>query len=223
MFALRSGSSASSRSASGGAPVALSVEALRRRARQRLMGAAVLVLAAVIGLPWLLESQPRPVPVDIAIEIPSRDNAAPLQPPAPRTESAPSSAAAMAEAPSPAPSVPPTAAERTERPAPVAENAPASPPTVPAATAAEPARPLADAAAKVRVVVQVGAFADPVRAQEVRQRLERAGLKTYIHVAETPEGKRTRVRVGPFDSRAEAEKVAEKVKGLGLPAAVLTL
>jgi DedD protein len=73
------------------------------------------------------------------------------------------------------------------------------------------------------VVVQVGAFADETRAREVRQKLERAGLKTYTHVAETAEGRRIRVRVGPFDTRAEAEKVAARVKALGLSAAVLTL
>ena len=72
-------------------------------------------------------------------------------------------------------------------------------------------------------MVQVGAFADATRARETRQKLERAGLKTYVHEAQTPEGKRIRVRVGPFDSRAEADKAAAKVKGLGLPAAVLTL
>ena len=54
-------------------------------------------------------------------------------------------------------------------------------------------------------------------------KLERAGLKTYTHVAETKEGKRIRVRVGPFATRAEAEKVAAKVKGLQLPASILTL
>ena len=43
-------------------------------------------------------------------------------------------------------------------------------------------------------MVQVGAFADAAHAQEVRQKLERAGLKTYTHVAETKEGKRIRVR-----------------------------
>lgn len=72
-------------------------------------------------------------------------------------------------------------------------------------------------------MVQVGAFADNARAQEVRQRLERAGLKTYTHVAETPEGRRIRVRVGPFDSRQEADRAAERVKGLNLPARILTL
>jgi DedD protein len=72
-------------------------------------------------------------------------------------------------------------------------------------------------------VVQVGAFAEADKAQAARAKLEKAGLKTYTHVAETKEGKRTRVRLGPFDSRAEADKAAAKVKGLGLPAAVLTL
>ena len=42
-------------------------------------------------------------------------------------------------------------------------------------------------------------------------------------MAETGSGKRIRVRAGPFNSRAEADKAAEKIKGLDLPAAVLTL
>jgi len=71
--------------------------------------------------------------------------------------------------------------------------------------------------------VQVGAFADAARAQEVRLKVERAGLKTYTHVAETKDGKRIRVRVGPFADRAEAEKAAEKIKKLSLPAVLLTL
>mgnify|MGYP000662133485 CR=1 FL=1 len=74
-----------------------------------------------------------------------------------------------------------------------------------------------------RFIVQVGAFADAAKAKETRLKVERAGLTTYIHVAETPEGKRTRVRVGPFSNRADAEKAAAKIRGLDLPAAILTL
>jgi DedD protein len=74
-----------------------------------------------------------------------------------------------------------------------------------------------------RYVVQVGAFADAARAQEVRMKVERAGLKTYTHLAETKEGRRTRVRVGPFATEAEAESAAEKIRRLELPATVLTL
>jgi DedD protein len=74
-----------------------------------------------------------------------------------------------------------------------------------------------------RFVVQVGAFADADRAREVRAKLEKAGLKTYTNIAETKDGPRTRVRVGPFNSKPEAKKAAEKIKQLNLPAAVLTL
>ena len=79
------------------------------------------------------------------------------------------------------------------------------------------------AAAESRFVVQVGAFADNTRAQEVRMKLERAGLKTYAQAAETKDGRRIRVRLGPFATRAEAEKAADKVKKLSLPASLLTL
>lgn len=74
-----------------------------------------------------------------------------------------------------------------------------------------------------RFVVQVGAFAEADRAREVRAKLEKAGLKTYTNVAETKDGKRIRVRVGPFDSKPEAKQAAEKIKQLNLPAALLTL
>jgi len=72
-------------------------------------------------------------------------------------------------------------------------------------------------------VVQVGAFADAARAHEVRLKLEKAGLKTYTNVADTKDGKRIRVRVGPFASKSEAQKAAQKVKDLKLPAALLSL
>ena len=84
-------------------------------------------------------------------------------------------------------------------------------------------KPAAADAADQRLVVQVGAFADADKAKEVRQKLEKAGLKTYTQVAQTKDGERTRVRVGPFASKADAEKAASKIKSLDLPAAILTL
>jgi len=51
---------------------------LRVRARRRLAGAVALVLAAVIVLPMLLDSEPIPVANSIAIRIPDRN--APFQP-----------------------------------------------------------------------------------------------------------------------------------------------
>ena len=51
---------------------------MRRRARHRLIGAVVLVLIGVIGFPLLFDTQPRPIAVDIPIEIPDRNKAKPL-------------------------------------------------------------------------------------------------------------------------------------------------
>jgi len=236
----------SSRSASQGNPPAppQSVEAVRRRARHRLIGASVLVLLGVIGFPLLFDTQPRPIAVDIPIDIPSR------QAPAAPAKAAPAPEAKPAEQAAPEPTraaplpmiteekVADKAAEKPEakapaqaeakpepkpEPKPQSEPKPAAPSEAARAAALLEGKTPAAATAAQRVVVQVGAFAEEARAREVRQKLERAGLKTYTHVAQTAEGRRIRVRLGPFDSRAEAEKAAARVKALGLSAAILTL
>ena len=75
-----------------------------------------------------------------------------------------------------------------------------------------------------KVIVQVGAFADADKVREVRRKLEGAGLKTYTQTIEAKDGKRTtRVRVGPFDTRAEADKAAARIRKLDLPANVIAL
>ena len=66
-------------------------------------------------------------------------------------------------------------------------------------------------------------YSDESKVKEVRAKLERAGFKTYVHVAQLKEGKRTRVRIGPFDSKDEAQQTVKKIKALNFTAAVLTL
>lgn len=66
--------------ASTGADAAEVVRAARVKARRRLIGAALLLGVGIIGFPLLFETQPRPIPVDIAIDIPSREGVAPLVP-----------------------------------------------------------------------------------------------------------------------------------------------
>lgn len=80
-----------------------------------------------------------------------------------------------------------------------------------------------DSKSEDRIVIQVGAYAEPKQISEVRAKLERAGFKTYTQVVELKDGKRTRVRVGPFASKTEADKAADKIKKLDLPASILTL
>ncbi|MFI4939322.1 MAG: SPOR domain-containing protein, partial [Burkholderiales bacterium] len=74
----------------------------KKRARRRLVGAVALVLAAIIGLPMILDSEPKLPAEDIAIQIPSRDKPMPANPIAPPTSTASSSPAASIPAPVPA-------------------------------------------------------------------------------------------------------------------------
>jgi DedD protein len=225
------------------------VQRARTRARQRLIGAAVLVVVGIIGFPLLFETQPRPIPVDLPIEIPRKESAPPLALPAPAASTAP----AVAPVPPGERVITETQAEagREVAASAVAAAAPASAPSRTAAAlpsaasaAAAPSVRTADAAraqalldgkpvppgagdeaavGAARFVVQVGAFADANSVREVRAKVEKLGLKTYTNVAQTPDGARTRVRVGPFATRAEAERAATKLKTAALPAAILTL
>lgn len=297
------------------------VAAARTRARRRLIGATVLLGIGVVGFPLLFETQPRPIPVNIPIEIPRKDGLPPLQLPAAAPPLAPASDAVLtrepaqpadapaepvAAAPARAPEIterageqgrelpPPVAAlarpaasaarpvdkaaERpADKPAKPASQAVAKPPAAPAATppaakpaaslpvtkladkpktpdkpaekpadkahgqhaadAKPPAKPADDgarakalldgqaaaSAAAARVVVQVGAYGDGAKLAEARQKLEKLGLKTYTQVVTVDGAKRTRVRVGPFASKAEADKAAARIKAAGLPVAILTL
>jgi DedD protein len=226
-----------------------SVDALRRRARHRLIGASVLVVLGVIGFPLLFDTQPRPVSVDIAVDIPDRATAKPL---VDTSKQKPLSASAGLDAkeevvPEAKPEV-----KAESKPEPKAEVKPEVAVAAAAAVAAvvpkaetkqEPAKAEAKtetkpdvktdakAAAKptdskdtgARFVVQAGTFSDEAKLRETRSKLEKAGITTYTQVIESKEGRRVRVRVGPFTSRDEADKVARKIKQLSLQPQVLTL
>ena len=273
-----------------------SIETLRTRARQRLIGAVVLVALGIITFTLLFDSQPRPIPVDIKIVMPDKDNpGATISSGGSEatTSVAPTvSVAEVAKKEAPTEAVAKVAAvsavqasasldAKEEIVAPKAEKKPETKletkpegkaevkpevkvdPKVEAKTVAkpeakletkpevkpvvkpavsneaakalailegkeppkEPPRAVATPSADVaeRFIVQFGAFAENEKAREARLKVERAGMKTYVHVAVTPDGKLIRVRSGPFTTRAEAEKVAAKIKSLGLNAAILTL
>jgi DedD protein len=224
-------------------PAPESVEAMRTRARHRLIGASVLVLLGVIGFPLLFDSQPRPISVDIPIEIPDKNTVKPLGSSPPSTPAsqviveteAGTKPVESASVPAPEPKAAPVVAVAKPAEKPADKPAPKVAPTAndgakaqallegkaveqPASTSAS-----ASAPGTSRFVVQIGAYSDAVKAHEARVKLEKAGLKTYTQVVQPKEGKRIRVRVGPFESKAEADKVAEKIRKLDLPAAILEL
>ena len=231
-----------------------SVAVLRRRARHRLIGATVLVIIGVVGFPLVFDTQPRPVSVDIAVDIPDRIKTKPMVSASSATKQAP---LATDAALSPKEEVV-ASAKKEETPTPAVSQAtvatiPVAPPTT--TKTAEPVKTLESASVKAdaktsdasassktstaalamvtptasaevegpRFVVQIGAFAEDAKVKEVRLKLEKAGFKTYTNIANTKDGPRTRVRVGPFVSKDEAEKMANKIKQLQLQPQVLTL
>ena len=237
----RSDSAASSPGAAAQQPE--SAELVRKRAKHRLIGSAVLVLIGVLGFPLLFDTRPRPVAVDIPIEIPARNTPRPQPPALPAPAARPVADEKVGVDPGlgekeelisqkPAETQMPRAqaATKTEAKAlpksePKAEPKAAQPE---ARLAAKPAPATAVGPAKAsagdaRLVVQVGAYSDVDKARDARLRLEKAGLKSYTQVAETKDGKRIRVRVGPFSTKAEADKAVSKIKSLDMPAAILAL
>jgi cell division septation protein DedD len=75
-----------------------------------------------------------------------------------------------------------------------------------AQAAAEPAIP------KGSVVIQVFSSADQSQADRIRNRLAGGGYQAYLSPVEVGGHTMYRVRLGPFKSRDEAQKTAEKVR-----------
>ncbi|KVG28279.1 SPOR domain-containing protein [Burkholderia ubonensis] len=190
----------------------------KQRARRRLVGAIALVVAAVIVLPMVLDSHPKPVTDDIAIDIPNRPahHAAPSrdedasdvqagvahdEPPASETAAtaiagAATDAARDAAKPAAKPDTATTTASVAPKPAP-APAAPAQParPAVPkpAPAAVANADDGGDAAtpsspAGARFAVQLGAFKDDATARSWATKLKSAGVPAYVEHRKQADG-----------------------------------
>lgn len=186
------------------------IDRLRRQAKQRFIGAALLVVLAVVTLPFVLDSQPRPVSPNVTILIPKLEaQPSPSPSEAPASASAPVFAPTAPTIPVPPPATPPEAtaqrpAAKVTAPPPVADDGNATPP-------------------KSKYVVQVGSFADSDKVQAVLHQLDKAGIKYYTQAGKAKDGSmRTRVRLrGPFATRDEANSAAAKASKLGLAVVVL--
>lgn len=216
----------------------------KKRARRRLIGAIALVLAAVIGLPMILDSEPKPLSDDINIQIPSKDTAAPiaqskalttqknsqptaesLSPDEEVIEAPASQVAAKAEV---KPEVKAVEPEKKPQVAKVEtpEHKVATPPTIAKtdhSDEAARARAILDGKANTagpkasgKIVLQVAALATQDKVNELQKKLQGAGLKSFTQKVATESGERIRVRVGPFANEAEAEKARAKLTKLGL-------
>lgn len=176
---------------------------LKKRARRRLVGAIALVLLVVVFLPMFLDNEPKPLNQDIAITIP----------PVPDPEASP-----LPAIPEPAPDPEPVV-EDEPPPAPVepkpvvkAEPNPPTPVQKPVVSAPKPVVSAPKPAVTEGFVVQLGAFSSSANATTLKNKLIENKFKAYTEVISSPAGTRTRVRVGPYGSRQDAENARETLR-----------
>ncbi|WP_341317138.1 SPOR domain-containing protein [Paraburkholderia sp. IMGN_8] len=197
----------------------------KQRARRRLVGAIALVVAAVVVLPMVLDSHPKPVTDDISIDIPSRpapkaskadedtqagvapDNPAPdsalaasgLAPAAPATAATQSQSGAAKQQSAATSAAKPAA--KPQAPAVAANTAPAAP------TPAKPAKPqTAHSAANV-----------PAPGEDSTNSTA-ATADADSGTPASPPGSRFAVQLGVFPDDTSARNWATKLKAAGVPA-----
>jgi DedD protein len=69
-------------------------------------------------------------------------------------------------------------------------------------------------------LVLIGAFSNEANVKNIKTKLGEQGIKTFTEPLETPQGKKIRVRAGPFSSRDAAEKALEKMQRIGVSGTV---
>lgn len=69
-------------------------------------------------------------------------------------------------------------------------------------------------------LVLIGAFSNEANVKNLKAKLSEQGIKTFSEPLDTPQGKKTRVRAGPFASREAADKALSKMQKIGVSGVV---
>ena len=208
---------------------ALTEDPEQQRARHRLIGAAVLVLIAVVGLPRILDNKPTAVTNDIAVNIVTSlptPSAISKSSEKPKADTSPEALAkqgvseSKAEPKSEAKAEVKTEAKSESKPANSVSPksgvlglasgeevvvAPSTTTTVPAANGSG------------KFVIQIGAFASEERAKGWITKLKEQKIPNYVLNKNAPDGTKLYVlRAGPYTDKDEAEAAEKKIKAMGL-------
>jgi DedD protein len=223
--------------------LALTEDPEQQRARHRLIGAAVLVLVAVVGLPRVLDNKPKSVTNDIAVNIvtslpsPSADpkpeekpkSETPVEPTKELAKTAPTAEVkpeAKLEAKSELKSEPKVDAKAEVKSSPPAPNKPAVigldageevvVTTPPKAKVEDAPKPSASTGSG-KYVIQIGAFASEERAKGWIAKLKDQKIPNYVLNKTGSDGAKLYVlRAGPYADKDTAEAAEKKIKAMGL-------
>lgn len=205
---------------------------VRVRMRQRLIGAAALLLGAAVLVPMMLDPTPRPLPDNIPIDIPSERT-----PFAPRLSLPADAKPAEAKGGEPVPTR--SAGEAVDEPAYASDAAGASGATAgasgtapdaaagkplevaPAAPHAAQASPAEARSAKAEWFVQAAAFSSESAARQLSDRLAKAGLSPFVQRTDSAGSVLYRVRLGPFPAREDAVRARRHLHAMGVGSNVI--
>lgn len=138
--------------------------------------------------------------------------------PAPAKTATPAASARASATPSPAASAASTPAPRREAAA--SRASAATKPKAPASATAAADKPLPTVGAAAGYYINVGLFAEEANARKTQARLLNEGLPAFRQELDGAKGRRIRVRVGPYDTRAQADAAAESIRAMALDAVV---
>ena len=179
--------------------------------KQRLTGAAIIVILAVIFIPMLLDTSVEEKPVMGRTNIPPQ----PADMPAPPTEDFSSRIVPLEQPTEEMPATEtPEPEEPTTGPVPAMEGQPSDS----AATTEETRAPVVenvDKSGGVGVtawVVQLGSFSSEEKAEALNQKLRKAGFKAFVVPLRQDNGTFYRVRIGPELKRSDAEAISARLK-----------
>ena len=210
--------------------LALTEDPEQQRARHRLIGASVLVLIAVVGLPRILDNKPKSVNNDIAVNIVTSL-------PAPNAAMPPSDEKAKAlvpaiEAPAKEKEVIPVKESVATTSPQVKPDAKSPSPSkansiglaageevvvAPSPATKSKAEELPKKAGAGKYVIQIGAFASEERANGWITKMKDQKIPNYVINKTGADGVKLYVlRAGPFTDKDAAEAAEKKVKSMGL-------
>lgn len=182
----------------------------KQRARRRLIGAVVLVVAAVIVLPIVFETKPRPVADDVAVKVSGGQGSS-----KPRVE------------PRKADPLPPAPAARSDAAALDAgeeivntADKPADKP-IQRAEAKPDAKPEAKPQGSGKYLILIGAFSSEEKAKTWLTKLKASKVPAYVEKKTLADGERILLRAGPFSDRDAADAADKRVRAAGLTSKVI--
>lgn len=182
---------------------------LKRQARHRLIGAVALMLAIVIFLPMVFDSEPGVNVGNIELRIPDKSEVADFRP-VPAVEQPMEPAASTVSGSDPVkvqvPEPPKTPSSENKATAPVAPKVTKSVQTAPVVATPKKTAPPSG------WVLQVGAYSREDAGRQMLDNLKKRGFPAYTEKV----GGMLRVRVGGYPSREAAEKVKLKLEAIGL-------